>query len=113
MTVTVDDGESRDNPVTRDVTITVTGVDEKPGALAAPTVVSTDSDNTATTYELKVIWYAPDDTGDNVTGYDVEYKKTTEPSFGSDNVTIAANRGHDHRTGRRHVLPGAGAGHEQ
>ena len=34
-----------------------------------------------TTYELKVIWYAPDDEGDDVTDYDVEYKKTTAVSF--------------------------------
>ena len=36
---------------------------------------------TQPTYELKVIWYAPDDEGDGVTGYDVEYKKTTAASF--------------------------------
>ena len=79
VTVTVKD--SSGTSVTRDVTITVTDVPEAPGALAAPTVVSTDSDETAATYELKVIWYAPDDTGDRVTDYDVEYKKTTAASF--------------------------------
>ena len=81
VTVTVEDGETRDSPITRDVTITVENVAEAPGKLAAPTVVSTDSDDNADTYELKVIWYAPDDGGDGVTGYDVEYKETTATSF--------------------------------
>ena len=84
VTVTVKDstGASDEQPVT----ITVTDVDEAPGALAAPTVVSTDSDNTATTYELKVIWYPPDDAGDGVDVYSVEYKKITETSFGTTGV---------------------------
>ena len=89
VTVTVKDTSGTN--ATRDVTITVTDVAEAPGTVAAPTVVSTDSDSDDTTYELKVIWYAPDDGGDGVDGadgYDVEYKKTTEPSFGSANVTI-------------------------
>ena len=30
---------------------------------------------------MKVIWYAPDDTGDGVTDYDVQYKETTAVSF--------------------------------
>ena len=77
--VTVKDSSGASD--TRDVAIAVTNVAEEPGALAAPTVVSTDSDSDPPTYELKVIWYAPDDTGDNVTGYDVEYKKTTAASF--------------------------------
>ena len=81
VTVTVDDGETRDPPTTQPVTITVMDVAEAPGALAAPTVVSTESDNDATTYKLKVIWYTPDDEGDVVTGYDVEYKKTTAAGF--------------------------------
>ena len=61
------------------MTITVTPVAEEPGAPAAPTVVSTDTN--AADFELKVIWYAPDDTGDGVDGYNVQYKKTTETSF--------------------------------
>ena len=83
VTVTVKDSSGGSD--TEDVTITVTNVGEKPGALAAPTVVSTDLDDNAT-FDLKVIWYAPDDAGDGVTGYDVEYKKSTETSFGSANV---------------------------
>ena len=81
VTVTVDDGETRETPVTLPVTIRVTNVEEAPGALAPPTVVSTDTD-AGTDYELKVIWYPPDDGGDGgVTGYNVEYKKTTAASF--------------------------------
>ena len=79
VTVTVKD--SSGTSVTQEVTISVTDADEEPGALAAPTVVATDSDNNAATFELKVIWYAPDDTGDGVTGYDVQYKKSTAVSF--------------------------------
>ena len=88
VTVKVDDGETRTDDITQDVTITVTGVDEEPGAPAAPTVVATDTN--AADFGLKVIWYEPDDTGDGLTGgssgYDVEYKRSTETSFGSANV---------------------------
>ena len=80
VVVTVDDDEDRTNPVTQAVTILVTPVSEAPGALAAPTVVATDTP-AGTDFELKVIWYAPDDPGDGVTGYDVEYKKSTAVSF--------------------------------
>ena len=61
--------------------ITVTNVPEEPGAPAAPTVVSTETAATTATYELKVIWYEPDDTGDSYTGYDVQYKKSTAVTF--------------------------------
>ena len=86
VTVTVKDS-SGNSPSPQLVTINVTNVPEEPGAPAAPTVVSTDSDRDADTSELKVIWYAPDDTGDTVNGYNVEYKKTTATSFGSANVS--------------------------
>ena len=79
VTVTVKDSSGASD--TQAVRITVTGVAEAPGTVAAPTVVSTESTNDPTTYELKVIWYAPDDGGDGVTDYDVEYKKTTATSF--------------------------------
>ena len=87
MTVTVDDGETRTTVCTActgDVTITVMDEPEEPGAPAAPTVVSTDSDTDPATYELKVIWYAPDDTGDGVNDYEVQYKKSTAVSFTDD-----------------------------
>ena len=83
VTVTVKDTSG--TSVTQSVAITVTNEDEEPGGLAAPTVVSTDFDDDDT-FDLKVIWYAPDDAGDGVTGYDVEYKETTETSFGTTNV---------------------------
>ena len=84
VTVTVKDSSGASD--TQDVTITVTNVSEEPGAPAAPTVVSTDLDNDATTYELKVVWYPPEDTVEDITGYSVEYKKTTETSFGTTDV---------------------------
>ena len=83
--VTVKDSEGN-SPTPQTVTITVDGVAERPGALAPPTVVSTDT--AGDDYELKVIWYAPDDTGDGNISYNVEYKKTTEPTFGNANVAI-------------------------
>ena len=79
VTVTVKD--SSGTAETQNVTISVTPVPEKPGAPAAPTVVSADSDDGTTTYELKVIWYPPDDTVEAITSYAVEYKKTTDTSF--------------------------------
>ena len=80
VTVTVKDTSG--TSVTQGVTINVTDVPEEPGAPAAPTVVATDTN--AADYELKVIWYAPDDTGDGVTDYDVQYKKSTDASFTDD-----------------------------
>ncbi len=79
VTVTVKD--SMGNSADQGVTITVTDVAEAPGALAAPTVVSADTDSDATTYELTLIWHAPDDPGDGVAGYGVQYKETTATSF--------------------------------
>ena len=79
VTVTVKD--SSGTSVTEDVTITVTNVPEEPGAPAAPTVVSTESNNDPTTYELEVVWYPPDDVVEEVTDYDVEYKESTAVSF--------------------------------
>ena len=84
VTVTVKDSSGGSDTV--DVTINVTNESEEPGALAAPTVVSTALDNDAATYELKVIWYPPDDPGDGTPTYSVEYKKTAETSFGTTGV---------------------------
>ena len=93
VTVTVDDGETRNSPITQEVTISVTDVDEPPAAPVPPTVVSrpddTDTDDVdESTTGLKVVWHAPDNTGDAITGYNVQYKKTTELRFGSDNVSV-------------------------
>ena len=96
VTVTVDDGETRATPCTactQNVTISVSDDDdEAPAAPDAPTVVSgpdndlTDSDETSTT-SLKVIWHAPENKGDAITDYNVQYKKSTETTFGNDGVT--------------------------
>ena len=96
VTVTVDDGETRTTACTactQNVTINVTDdVSEAPAAPAAPTVVSgednsnTDNEDESTT-SLKVIWYAPENTGPAIDEYAVEYKKSTETTFGSDGVT--------------------------
>ena len=92
VTVRVDDDQNRDNsPITQVVAISVTDVDEPPAAPSAPTVVSgvddsgtTNEDETTTT--LKVVWHAPDNTGEPITGYEVEYKEATETVFRTDNV---------------------------
>ena len=78
VTVTVKDSSGGSD--TQTVTITVTDEDEKPGAPAAPTVVSAPGTDDEP-YSLKVIWYEPDEAGDGVDVYKVEYKKTTETSF--------------------------------
>ena len=65
------DGDKGSDTIT--VTITVSDVDEKPSAPAAPTVIS-GSDNT----RLEVTWRAPDNTGPPINDYDYRYKKTTE-----------------------------------
>ena len=88
VNVKVDDGEDRQNEIMRTVTISVTNVDEPPAAPDAPTVVSgeDDSDNESTT-TLKVLWHAPENMGPDIDDYDVEYKKTTDTSFVTDNIT--------------------------
>ena len=81
VTVRVDDGETRDTPITREVQISVTGVTELPLAPLSPTVVSGDDDtgtneNESTT-SLKVVWHPPENMGRPIiSGYSVEYKKS-------------------------------------
>ena len=93
VTVMVDDGETRDTPCaacTRTVTITVgDDVDEAPAAPAAPTVVSGQGD--VSTTSLKVVWHEPENTGPDVTGYEVEYKESIETEFGSSNLNVTQN----------------------
>ena len=89
VTVTVDDGETRDSPCTtctQDVTITVTDVDEPPAAPFPPTVVSGENEDNGdqdeeSTTSLKVVWHPPENTGPAVNGYDVQYKKSTDTEF--------------------------------
>ena len=64
--VSVTDGA---DTVTIAVTITVTDVDEPPAAPAAPTVSAT----AGTSDSLDVSWTAPDNTGPDITDYDVQY----------------------------------------
>ena len=95
VTVTVDDGETRETACTactRSVTITVTDVDEPPAAPDAPTVVSgkdadTSTDPEESTMNLFVVWHAPENTGPRNLTYEVEYKKSTETAFSDLNVT--------------------------
>ena len=98
--VRVDDGETRAaaspcTTCTRDVEITVTNVNEPPAAPTPPTVVSgvdlDDGDPDESTTSLKVVWHPPENTGPRtITGYEVEFKKSTETTFGDTGVTIAA-----------------------
>ena len=84
VTVRVDDGET---PVTQNVFITVKNVAELPEAPYPPTVVSGEDTETSdemeeSTTSLKVVWHPPENMGGTINDYDVEYKKSTEPSFG-------------------------------
>ena len=85
VTVTVDDGETPANTVEQAVTIDVADVDEPPAAPLPPTVASWDNPNSADTDEsstsLNVVWHAPVNTGDDITGYQVEYKRSTGTTF--------------------------------
>lgn len=83
VSVTVDDGEDRDEPIAVEVTISVTDEDiEAPAAPARPTVVSgpdtagTDADESTTS--LRVIWHTPENTGDDITAYSYQYKKEAD-----------------------------------
>ena len=85
VTVRVDDGTTRATPITVDVTITVTDVNEAPAAPYQPMVVSRDDpatlDTDESTTSLKVVWHPPENTGDPINGYTVEYKESTATSF--------------------------------
>ena len=99
VTVKVDDGE---NPQTQRVTIRVTDVDEPPAAPYSPTVVSGEDENPSddpeeSTTSLKVVWHPPENTGPSISGYDVQYKKSTDTSFsdwthGGTDTTITINQ---------------------
>ena len=85
-TVTVCAEDSTGNKAGQDVTITVTDKVEPPAAPAAPTVVSgpddnLDDENELSTTTLKVVWHPPENTGDRINGYDVQYRKTTELAY--------------------------------
>ena len=88
VTVRVDDGESRENPLTpQTVQITVTPVNEAPAAPAPPTVVSgkdsdTSDDEEESTMTLYVVWHPPEYTGSGNLTYNVQYKKSTDTGFG-------------------------------
>ena len=95
VTVTVDDGETRDSPITQVVKITVTGVTETPLAPLPPTVVSgvdqDDGDPDESTNSLKVVWHPPENMGrPDISSYAVEFKKSTETTFGDTGVKVAS-----------------------
>ena len=105
VTVTVDDGEDRDEPVTRNVSINVNDLEEEPAAPFPPTVVSGKDSNTSadpeeSTTSLHVVWHPPENMGPAVTGYDVEYKKSTGTAFfnddNPDNPDTVATEAVDH-----------------
>ena len=83
VTVTVSDGENSDEVV---VTISVTDQDEPPAAPFPPTVVSgkdldTSDETEESTTRLHVVWHPPENMGDPITGYDVQYKKSVDTEF--------------------------------
>ena len=63
----------RDMTATRDITVTVTDVNEAPGTPVAPTFGS----STATSQEVH--WLAPTNTGPAITDYDVQYREVKTP----------------------------------
>ena len=86
VTVTVDDGEDRENPITQSVTIDVMDQGEVPAAPFPPTVVSgkdsdTSNDPEESTTSLHVVWHPPENMGLAITGYDVQYKKSVDTKF--------------------------------
>ena len=76
---------TRTEPITQEVTITVTNVPEDPAAPYRPTVVSRDNpattDEDESTTSLKVVWHPPENMGDDINGYTVGYKESTDTSF--------------------------------
>ena len=70
--------------------ITVTDIPEKPGKPAAPSVTAVTNSVT----KLDVSWSAPDNTGPPISGYNVQYKKSTAVSFTdiSGDITTTSKR---------------------
>ena len=84
--VTVRVKDSNGGEETTQVTINVDDDDdEHPAAPFVPTVTSLDDSMTGSVDEstmwLKVVWHEPENTGTEITDYDVEYKESTETSF--------------------------------
>ena len=78
--------DNNEGEETTDVTITVDDdTDEHPAAPFVPTVTSLDDSTTdgvdESTMWLKVVWHEPENTGPDITDYDVQYKESTETSF--------------------------------
>ena len=82
VTVTVVDGAGGSDAI--GVTIEVNNRTEAPSAPARPTVRSTEKSSTS----LDVTWGAPANTGPAITGYDVQYRKGSDP-FSDDNCGAA------------------------
>ena len=105
-----DDGNAEDTATIDDtvvVTITVTNVEEPPGAPAGLTVDS------VTATSLTVSWTAPSDSGAvGVTDYDVRwFKGENDPGNGADWVEAGEDGGHDHAgTATTATIPGLEAG---
>ncbi|MYD52250.1 MAG: hypothetical protein F4W93_12335 [Dehalococcoidia bacterium] len=78
VTVTVVDGAGGSDAI--GVTIVVNDRTETPSAPARPTVRATEKSSTS----LDVSWNAPANMGPAITGYDVQYRKGTDP-FSDDN----------------------------
>ena len=89
VTVKVEDSGGGTDTIMNDtsqVGIRVRDVVEPPAAPIAPTVTSgPDNDSTTiqdeSTTSLKVVWHGPENVGDGVDRYDVQYKKSTDTSF--------------------------------
>ena len=81
VTVTVVDGAGGSDAI--GVTIKVNDRTEAPSAPARPTVRATEKSSTS----LDVSWGAPANTGPAITGYDVQYRKGSEP-FSTNGVVI-------------------------
>ena len=67
--------------------------DEPPSAPARPTVRATEKSSTS----LDVSWNAPENTGPPITGYDVQYRKGSDPT--SQTITAAARTAADNCDG--------------
>ncbi len=85
VVVRVTDSETPANTADQTVTITVGDENEPPEAPFPPTVVSWDDPDTTaddeSTTSLRVVWHPPVNMGDNISDYNVAYKKSTETTY--------------------------------
>ena len=108
VTVKADDGKEGTDTII--ISIGLTDVDEPPSVMATPTVTPV----TGSSDSLDVSWTAPDNSGKpDIESYDLQYRQGDHRRLDRRPAGRDGPQRHPHRAGRRHGVPGAGAGDQR